>query len=75
MQKYEIKDLYQEIDYQYLEHLQVKCSNTMRIKQELQYKVYYYQSYPKYRDYYQKELNNLDMGYCNRYSQFNQHVR
>ena len=37
----EKKSLFTDIDYQYLHYLQSKCSKVMKIKQELQYKIYY----------------------------------
>lgn len=47
----------------------------MRTKQELQYKVYYFQGNQKYQDYYQREIGKLDMSYCSKYNQFSQFVR
>ena len=71
----EKENLFQEIDYQYLEFLKEKCGKIMRSKQDLQYKIYYYQGYPKYVNYFQNEINKLDFSYCNEYNSFSQIVR
>eukprot|EP00340_Litonotus_pictus_P007119 CAMPEP_0170523248 /NCGR_PEP_ID=MMETSP0209-20121228/8695_1 /TAXON_ID=665100 ORGANISM="Litonotus pictus, Strain P1" /NCGR_SAMPLE_ID=MMETSP0209 /ASSEMBLY_ACC=CAM_ASM_000301 /LENGTH=294 /DNA_ID=CAMNT_0010811255 /DNA_START=28 /DNA_END=912 /DNA_ORIENTATION=+ len=75
MTEYEKKTLFREIEYAYFEFLQNKCSRAMKQKQELQYKLYYYQNYPRYAESYQRELNRLDMSYCNKYNAFSQFVR
>ena len=67
--------IYSDIEYNYLDFLQTQCAKVMRLKQELQYKLYYYQNYPRYAEAYQKEISRLDMEVCNKYNIFSQIIR
>jgi len=75
MYQYEKEKLFNEIDYEYLRYLEIKCSKVMKIKQDLQYKLYYYQGYPKYVKHFQSEIDKLDFSYCHKYTSFSQVVR
>jgi hypothetical protein len=75
MSEYDKRTLYKEIEYSYFDYLQGKCNKVMKQKQELQYKMYYYQSYPKYYDAFQKEMSKLDLNVCNKYNQFSRFIR
>lgn len=75
MSEYDKRELNKEIESNYYEHLQNKCAKVMKQKQEIQYKLYYYQNYPRYVDAFQAELNKLDLTVCNKYNMFSQYVR
>lgn len=75
MSEVEKKELYREIDINYIEFLNTKCNKSLRIKQELQYKIMYYQGYPRYQEHFQRELNRLDMSFCSKLNTFSQRVR
>jgi hypothetical protein len=75
MNEQEKKSIFREIETQYLEFLQAKCNKVMRTKNELQYKVMYYQGYQRYQEHYQREINRLDFSPCTKFNHFSHIVR
>ena len=71
----EKNDLYKTIDREYLEYLSNKCNKVLRYKQELQFKIAYYNGYPRYQNHYQNELNKLDISYCTKMNHFAHFVK
>jgi len=71
----EIAELHYVIERDFLNHLLSECQKSMRLKQEIEYKLSYYRNNGNYVRHFQNELNKLDMSSCNKYNSLRYNVR
>jgi len=69
----DIEELEYQIEREYLNFLSNQCTNAFKMKQELEYKLYYYRR-TAYEHLIQKELAKIDYSFCNRLNELTQKI-